>query len=152
MIRAAIVGCGKMADQHAVQIQKISDAKLVAVCDAEPLMARQIAERFKVPAWFTSVDEMLASAKPDVVHVTTPPQSHLAIGKKCLEAGVSAYIEKPFTLNTADAEELIELANRKGAKLTAGHNGQFTHAMNQMRRLVADGFLGGHAVHIESLY
>jgi predicted dehydrogenase len=152
MIKAAIVGCGKMADQHAVQIQKISGAKLVAVCDAEPLMAQQIAERFRVPAWFTSIDEMLASARPDVVHVTTPPQSHLAIGKTCFEAGASAYIEKPFTLNTADAEELIDVANRKGVKLTAGHNGQFTHAMNQMRRLASDGFLGGRAVHMESLY
>jgi predicted dehydrogenase len=152
MIKAAIVGCGKMADQHAVQIQKISSAKLVAVCDAEPLMARQIAERFKVPTWFTDVDEMLASAHPDVVHVTTPPQSHLQIGKKCVAAGASAYIEKPFTLNTADAEELIDLANRKGVKLTAGHNGQFTHAMNEMRRLVSSGFLGGRAVHMESLY
>jgi predicted dehydrogenase len=152
MIRAAIVGCGKMADQHAVQIQKISSAKLVAVCDAEPLMAKQIAERFRVPAWFTDVDEMLASERPDVVHVTTPPQSHLGIGKRCFEAGANAYIEKPFTLNTADAEELIDLANRKGVKLTAGHNGQFTHAMNQMRRLTSDGFLGGRAVHMESLY
>ncbi len=152
MIKAAIVGCGKMADQHAVQIRKISSAKLVAVCDAEPLMARQLAERFDVPAWFTDLDQMLASARPDVVHVTTPPQSHLLIGKKCFEAGASAYIEKPFTLNTADAEELIEVANRNGVKVTAGHNAQFTHAMNEMRRLVASGFLGGRVVHIESLY
>ena len=153
MIKAAIVGCGKMADQHAVQIQKIRGAKLVAVCDAEPLMAKQIAERFRVPAWFTDVDEMLASERPDVVHVTTPPQSHLEIGKSCFEAGANAYIEKPFTLNTADAEELIDVANREGVKLTAGHNGQFTHAMNQMlRSLASDGFLGGRVVHIESLY
>jgi predicted dehydrogenase len=152
MIRAAIVGCGKMADQHVLQIRKISSATLVAVCDSEPLMARQIAERFDIPAWFTDVEEMLASVHPDVVHVTTPPQSHLEIGKKCVEAGASAYIEKPFTLNTADAVELIDLADQKGVKLTAGHNGQFTHAMNQMRRLVADGFLGGGAVHMESLY
>ena len=152
MIKAAIVGCGKMADQHAVQIQKIRSAKLVAVCDAEPLMARQLAERFGVPAWFTNLEQMLASARPDVVHVTTPPQSHLEIGKKCFAAGVSAYIEKPFTLNTADAEELIDLANRKAVKLTAGHNAQFTHAMNEMRRLLATGFLGGRVVHMESLY
>ena len=152
MIRAAIVGCGKMADQHAFQIRRITGATLVAACDTEPLMAKQIADRFEIPAWFTDVDEMLASTRPDVVHVTTPPQSHLDVGKKCVEAGASAYIEKPFTLNTADAVELIELADRKGVKLTAGHNGQFTHAMNQLRRLVAGGFLGGRAVHMESLF
>jgi predicted dehydrogenase len=152
VIKAAIVGCGKMADQHAVQIQKISNAKLIAVCDAEPLMAEQLAERFHVPAWFTDLDDMLASERPHIVHITTPPQSHLQIGKKCLEAGASAYIEKPFTLNTAEAEELIESANRNGVKLTAGHNAQFTHAMKDMRRLVTSGFLGGRIVHMESLY
>lgn len=152
MIKAAIVGCGKMADQHASQIRRIDNAKLVAACDAEPLMARQMAERLDVPAWFTDVDAMLSSARPDIVHVTTPPQSHLEIGKKCIEAGASVYVEKPFTLNTADALELIAAADRKGVKLTVGHNGQFTHAMVKMRQLVADGYLGGRAVHIESLY
>jgi len=152
MTKVAIVGCGKMADQHAIQIQKIASAKLVGACDTEPLMAKQIAERFGIPASFTDVDDMLASIHPDVVHVTTPPQSHLEIGKKCVQAGASAYIEKPFALNTAEAEELIDLANRNGVKLTVGHNGQFTHAMNQMRHLVAEGFLGGHPVHMESLY
>src|SRR5438874_10414882 len=152
MIRSVIVGCGKMADQHALQIRKIPSAMLVAVCDAEPLMAKQIAERFAIPAWFTNIDEMLACARPDVVHVTTPPQSHFEIGKKCVEAGAGAYIEKPFTVNTTEAAELIDLADRKGVKLTVGHNGQFTHAMNQMRHLVAEGFLGGRAVHMQSLY
>ncbi len=152
MIRAAIVGCGKMADQHALQIRRIPRAQLVATCDAEPLMARQLAERFNIPAWHADVEGLLASARPDVVHVTTPPRSHLAVGRACLEAGVSVYIEKPFTLNTADAEELITLAERTGAKLTAGHNGQFTHAMIRARRLVEEGFLGGRTVHMESLY
>jgi predicted dehydrogenase len=152
MIRAAVVGCGKMADQHASQIQRIHGSTLVAACDAEPLMARQFAERFRIPEWFTDLEEMLTRCHPDVVHVTTPPQSHLEIGKKCAEAGASVYIEKPFALNTDDTIELIDVANRNGVKLTAGHNAQFTHSMNQMRRLVADGFLGGPPVHMESIY
>jgi predicted dehydrogenase len=152
MIKVAIVGCGKMADQHAAQISKIRGAKLVAACDGEPLMAKQIAERFSIPDWFTNVDEMLASVHPDVVHVTTPPQSHFDIGKRCLEAGANPYIEKPFTINTDEAVALIDLAKRNGLKLTVGHNGQFTHAMSEMRRLVTEGFLGGRAVHMESMY
>ena len=113
MIKAAIIGCGKMADQHALQIRRVPDAQLIAACDAEPLMARQLAERFDVAMKFTDVQEMLDSARPDVVHVTTPPQSHLAIGKQCLTAGANVYIEKPFTLTTTDAMELVDLANRQ---------------------------------------
>jgi predicted dehydrogenase len=152
MIKVAIVGCGKVADQHAVQLQRIPGAELAAVCDTEPLMARQMCERFHAGRYFTDVGDMLASVRPDVVHVTTPPQSHFPVGKLCLQAGSSVYIEKPFTLNTPDAEQLIAIARQKGVKLTAGHNAQFTHSMVQMRELVRSGFLGGKPVHMESTY
>lgn len=152
MIKVAIIGCGKVADQHAIQIQRIPGTAIVAVCDLEALMARQMAERFKVGGAFTNVSEMLREARPDVVHITTPPQSHFAVAKECLAAGANVYVEKPFTLNTEDAVDLVEFATSKGLKLTAGHNAQFTHAMVSMRKLVRDGYLGGKPVHLESIY
>lgn len=152
MIKVGIIGCGKMADQHAVQIERIPDSKIIGVCDLEPLMAQQMAERFRIRKYFTNVKEMLEALKPDVVHITTPPQSHFELGKMCLEAGSNVYIEKPFTLNTTEAVELIKIANEKGLKLTAGHNAQFTHAMVRMRELVKSGYLGGKPVHMESIY
>ncbi|MBP9009719.1 MAG: Gfo/Idh/MocA family oxidoreductase [Smithellaceae bacterium] len=152
MIKVAIIGCGKMADQHAVQIQRISDAVIVAVCDSEPLMARQMAERFNIEMCFTDVQEMLDKTKPDVVHITTPPASHYPLAKQCLDSGCNVYVEKPFTLDTLEAEALIRLADQKNLKITAGHNAQFTHAMIKMRQLVKNGYLGGAPVHIESHY
>ncbi len=152
MIKAGIIGCGKMADQHAVQIRRIPGAEIIGVCDNEPLMARQMAERFTIGKYFSKVQEMLDAVRPDVVHITTPPSSHFPLGKMCLEAGCNVYVEKPFTLNTAEAEDLIKLADQKGLKVTAGHNAQFTHAMVRMRELVKNGYLGGKPVHMESHY
>jgi len=152
MIKVGIIGCGKVADQHAIQIQRIPGAEIVGVCDTEPLMAQQMCERFKIGKYFTDVKEMLETVKLDVVHITTPPQSHFELGKTCLEAGCNVYIEKPFTLNTAEAEELIRFANQKELKLTAGHNAQFTHAMIRMRELIKKEYLGGKPVHMESIY
>jgi predicted dehydrogenase len=152
MIKVAIIGCGKVADQHATQIQRISGAEIVGVCDSEPLMAQQMCERFKAQKYFTSANEMLDSVKPHVVHITTPPQSHFDLAKLCLEAGCHVYVEKPFTLHTREAEQLIHVADCNGKKLTAGHNAQFTHAMIRMRRLIKDGYLGGEPVHMESMY
>ncbi len=152
MIKVGIIGCGKMADQHAVQIQRIPGAEIIGVCDSEPLMARQMAERFNVEKYFSNVQEMLDTVKLDVIHITTPPPSHYQLGKMCLEAGCNVYMEKPFTLNTSEAEDLIGLANQNGLKITAGHNAQFTHAMVRMRELVKTGYLGGKPVHMESHY
>jgi predicted dehydrogenase len=152
MTRVGIIGCGKMADQHALQIRRIPGAEIAGVCDSEPLMARQMAERFNIGNHFESVQDMLARTKLDVVHITTPPASHYPLAKMCLEAGCNVYVEKPFTLDTAEAEDLINLANHKRLKVTAGHNAQFTPAMLRMRDLVKNGFLGSKPVHMESHY
>jgi predicted dehydrogenase len=150
MLRVAIVGCGKIADQHVLAIQRIPDSKIVSVCDRELLMATQLGERFGISARFSDVAEMLKVASPQVVHITTPPQSHFGLGKQCLEAGCHAYVEKPFTVTLVEAEALVQLAEDRGLKLTVGHNLQFTLEMLEMRRLVKQGFLGGEPVHLES--
>jgi predicted dehydrogenase len=152
MIKVAIVGCGKIADAHASQIQRIAGCEIVGVCDQEPLMARQLCERYRVKRHFSDVAQLLTESKPDVVHITTPPQSHFDIAKLCLKRGCHVYLEKPFTLNEKDARDLIDLANQEGLKITAGHDDQFTHAARRMRKLVEKGFLGPGPVHMESYY
>lgn len=152
MIKVGIVGCGRIADAHALQIQKLNGCEIVGVCDREPLMARQLSERFPVKRCFTDVAELLSDGHPDVVHITTPPGSHFEIARLCLENGSHVYVEKPFTLNTLEAERLVDLASRNGLKLTAGHNYQFTHAARRMRTMVENGYLGGAPIHMESYY
>ncbi|NIQ13797.1 MAG: Gfo/Idh/MocA family oxidoreductase, partial [Candidatus Dadabacteria bacterium] len=152
MIRVGIIGCGKIADQHASEIQKIEGCEIVGVCDREELMAKQMFERFNVKNYFSDVNEFLEKSNPDIVHITTPPQSHFELGKLCLNAGSNVYIEKPFTLNTKDAEEIINFAEEKNLKITVGHNLQYNHSAIEMRKLIKEGFLGGDPIHIESYY
>jgi predicted dehydrogenase len=152
MLKVGIVGCGKIADAHALQIQKVEGCAIVGACDSEPLMAKQLCDRFGVKAFFTSVTELLDKARPDVVHITTPPESHFNLAKLCLEQGSHVYVEKPFTVDAGEARGLIDLANRNRLKLTAGHNYQFSHASRRMRGLIQDGYLGGPPVHMESYY
>ncbi len=152
MLKVAIVGCGKIADAHASQIQRIEGCEIVGVCDREPLMAKQLYERFPVKKYFTDLAELLTKSRPDVVHITTPPASHFDVARFCLEQGCNVYVEKPFTLYAEQAEKLIALAEKKGLKVTVGHNDQFSHVARRMRALVAGGYLGGVPVHMESYY
>lgn len=133
-------------------IQRIKGCEIVAVCDQEPLMARQLAERFHIPRYFPDLRELLADSRADVVHITTPPQSHHDIAKLCLESGCHVYVEKPFALYENEAKELILLANKMQRKITAGHDDQFTHVARRMRDVVHSGFLGGTPVHMEGYY
>jgi predicted dehydrogenase len=150
MLKIGIVGCGKIADQHVDAIHRIPDCEVVALCDREPLMAKQLGERFGISACFSELSEMLEAARLDVVHITTPPQSHYSLAKQCLESGSHVYLEKPFTITAGEAESLIRLAERRDLKITAGHNLQFTPETLEMRQLLAQGFLGGKPVHLES--
>ena len=152
MLKVAIVGCGKIADSHASLIQRIKGCEIVGVCDEESLMARQLFERFPVKQCFVSLTELLSEARPEIVHITTPPQTHFTIAKTCLEWGCHVYVEKPFTLCEDDARTLIALATEKGLKITVGHNGQFDHVARRMRAVIQSGFLGGSPVHMESYF
>jgi len=152
MLKVAIVGCGKIADSHASQIQRIKGCEIVGVCDREPLMARQLYERFPVKRFFGQLTDLLSNARPDVVHITTPPESHFEIAKLCLEWGAHVYVEKPFTLYADEARQLISLANERELKITAGHDDQFRPAARRMRTLIQSGFLGSGPVHMESYY
>lgn len=115
-------------------------------------MARQFQERFPVKCHYPDLGELLSHAKPDVVHITTPPDSHFDLARQCLEHGAHVYVEKPFTLTLADAERLVSLANARRLKLTVGHDDQFSHDARRMRALVRGGYLGGPPVHMESYY
>lgn len=152
MLRAAIVGCGKHADAHASQIQRIEGCEIVGVCDREPLMARQLYDRFPVRGHFSELETLLDEARPDVVHITTPAATHYEIARQCLERGCHVYVEKPFTLYAHEARTLVDLAVRRDLRLTVGHDVQFSHASRRMRKLVESGYLGGDPVHIEGYY
>jgi predicted dehydrogenase len=152
LLKIAIVGCGRIADAHASQIQRIRGCEIVGVCDREPLMARQLYERFPVKRYYSDLDDLMSDVQPHAVHVTTPPTSHFAIAKLCLERGCHVYVEKPFTVDEREAQILVALASRRELKLTVGHDDQFSHVARRMRALLASGYLGGPPVHMESHY
>jgi predicted dehydrogenase len=151
-LRIAIAGCGKIADQHVEAIGRIPGSQIVALCDRELMMAKQLGERCGVSQCFSDLGEMLAAVSPDVVHITTPPQPHFALARLCLESGSHVYLEKPFTVTASEAESLIQIAESRGLKLTAGHNCQFTREAIEMRRLAAEGYFGGKPIHLESYF
>lgn len=115
-------------------------------------MAQQLFERFPVKRYFSGLTDLLTQARPDVVHITTPPETHFEIAKNCLEWGCHVYLEKPFTVYEHEARQLIALANERGRKITAGHDYQFSHVARRMRTLVQNGFLGDGPLHMESYY
>ena len=152
MLRAAVVGCGKIADSHAAQLARLPGAKLVAACDREPLMVEQFCRRFAIEQQYTDVPALLRETRPDVIHITTPPATHYSLAKLSLQHGCHVYLEKPFALRVSHATDLIQMATDMRLKITAGHDDQFTPAARRLREAVKSGYLGGDPLHMECHY
>jgi predicted dehydrogenase len=149
-LRVVLVGCGQIADAHLQEIQKLDCAEVVAVCDRQIDLAKQAAARFEVPRMFTQLSDALADARPDVVHVTTPPRSHLPLALEALAAGVHVYVEKPFTVNAHEARQILSAAECAGKLVCVGHDQLFDPIWIEARQLCRRGELG-EIVHVDSL-
>jgi predicted dehydrogenase len=148
-LRVAIVGCGKSAENHVSEIKKLACAQIVGVCDCEPLMAEQLSVRHGLKPWYSDLSLLLREQNPDVVHITTPPQSHLHIALQAIEAGCHLFVEKPLGEDALQAAELLRVTRAKGRKLTVGWTYYFGPAARAARTRVAQGAIG-ELVHIES--
>jgi predicted dehydrogenase len=151
MLNIGIVGCGKIADGHIEEIQKLGCARVLAVCDLEPILAEQLAVRYSVPHWYTDFDRMLSNHRLDVIHIATPPRSHLALAQKSAEAGSHVFLEKPLALNAMDGRRLIDCLEHNARKMTINYWYNFESPALALKEFVAKGNLG-EAIHIESYY
>ncbi|WP_167505895.1 Gfo/Idh/MocA family protein [Desulfosediminicola flagellatus] len=148
-MKVAIIGCGQIADAHVQEAQKIPNVSVVAVCDLNKYLAKQLSLRFGIQGCYTEVQHMLQDAQPDVVHITTPPGSHFLLAKLCLENGAHVYIEKPFTINVNEAEEIVEIAHNEGRLVCVGHNSVYDPAYQRLLKMSNDGQLG-KVTHLEA--
>lgn len=148
-LRVALLGAGKMAMQHAAAIRLCEGAQLVAVADPA-VPPEDIKSRFGADvAVFPDPDSLLATVKPDVVHIVTPPATHADLARACLEAGAHVYVEKPFALTSADAERILSLAAARGLKACAAHQVLFQESAHAFRQYLP---LIGDVRHVESFF
>ncbi|WP_047195391.1 Gfo/Idh/MocA family protein [Caldimonas brevitalea] len=151
MFRVGIVGCGKIADGHVEQLRAIGRAEVVAVCDREPLMAEQLAVRLGVPGRYDDLQQMLQNERLDVLHIATPPDSHLALAKMAFAAGCHVFMEKPFALTEAQARVIVDLANEAGRKVGVNYLYNFETPGLQLQQLLDSAALG-ELVHLDTAY
>jgi predicted dehydrogenase len=150
-LRISLVGCGKAADNHVSQVQHIPEVKLVSVCDREPLMAEQLATRYSVPNWYTDYTRMLEQERPDVVHITTPPQSHFELAMIAFGYRCHVLVEKPITCSHVETQRLLASANTADRKLTVAWGYFFDQIARDLRTIIRCGELG-EVVHVNSHY
>jgi predicted dehydrogenase len=141
--RTAIVGTGGIANAHASAVRAAGDrARLVGVVDIDQDRARAFADQWGVPGVYPSVAKLLADEDVDLVHLCTPPRHHAPIALECLDAGVTALVEKPPALSLAEMDELVTAERRSTAHVATVFQHRFGPAAVRLRGLTATGELG----------
>ena len=112
-LRVALIGCGRIARVHHAYLHRLPQVELVGVCDTDATARQSFASAVNLPA-FASVAELLERARPDAVHVLTPPVTHAPLATELLRQGVNVLVEKPLAMTAAEADAVMERA-RSGA-------------------------------------
>jgi 2-alkyl-3-oxoalkanoate reductase len=141
-LRAALVGCGRIANYHIAALQALPDVRIVGVCDLDREAAEAMASRYGLTGTFTDVGAMMAEARPDVVHLLTPPDSHLALTELVAGRGAHLYVEKPFASDHRSAQRMAEIATRAGVTVCPGHNRLFDPPFVEACRRIDAGEIG----------
>ncbi len=116
--------------------------EVVAVCQRDQTAARAVADRYGVPHVFERWQEMLSSAKPEMVVIATPPVLHKAIALEAFAAGAHVLCEKPLAMNAAECRAMIDAAAQAKRVGMTGFNWRYTAAMQRFHALVEAGALG----------
>jgi predicted dehydrogenase len=137
-----VVGTGKISEEHLKYLAADPLVDLVGVCDLSPSLAKYAATRFGAAEAYTDAATMFRQAKPDVVHVLTPPNTHVGLVTEALSAGANVVCEKPIAPQRQQFLDLWTLARAKGLKLIEDHNYRFNEPILAIEKLHRDGKLG----------
>lgn len=140
-LRFGVVGCGALASLHQLPaLRRCSNAELVAVVDVNPACAKAAARQFQVPEFYE--DYRALAGRVEVALVATPNATHADIACALLEQGIHVLCEKPMATTLAEADRVLEMSARSGARLMAGHCLRFSPNLVMLKRLVSAGWLG----------
>jgi UDP-N-acetyl-2-amino-2-deoxyglucuronate dehydrogenase len=139
--RTAVIGCGDISALHLAAIGTVPDAELVAVCDIDAGRLATAATACGVPG-FLDAEELFATARPDVVHICTPHNTHSALAIAALERGISVVLEKPLAHTRAEGERVVAAAAASGAKIAVCFQNRYNQPVQRMRELLDSGALG----------
>lgn len=141
-MKVGLAGCGFICHQHLRALKRLPAVQVIGLCDRERHLAASVADAYGVPQAHDSMERLLAAARPDVVHILTPPQSHCRLAIQALDAGCHVLVEKPMAMDAAEAEAMCAASRRSGRSLGVAHNYLFVPALLAAQAVIARGGLG----------
>ncbi len=141
MIRAGLVGLGKMGLSHCAIINAQKNVDLVAVCEPNSFVNAAL-NRYGDYTCYKEFRKMIEESNLDAMVIATPTKHHFSMVKTALDSGLHVFVEKPFCLNVEDGVYLLRLAAETGLVNQVGYHNRFISVFNEAKRLIMSGVIG----------
>ena len=140
--RMGVIGLG-MGKYHVRNYQRYERSHVVALCDKNKALLKDVAEEFSIPNVYTDIDEMLdAHLDLDGVSVALPNHLHAPVTIKVLDKGINVLCEKPMAMNAKEAEEMLSAARKNKKKLMINFSYRFIDHCVALKELIEKGTIG----------
>lgn len=137
-----VIGYGYWGPDVVRNLANLEDSHVVAIADLNPASRMRAQKAYPTAQVTANAAELVTSTKIDAIAIISPAHTHYEFAKAALQDGKHIFVEKPFTSNTAQAEELINLARKRNLRIMVDHTFLFTGAVKKILELVKEGTLG----------
>ena len=145
-LNVAVIGVGywgkKIVYEYSQLAKSNPNLNLYSVCDLSMKTLQLCNENYDIPNVSSSLEEILSCREIDAVNICTPSETHFKISKAALEEGKHVLVEKPMSLSSNEAYNLVDLALEKGLVISVGHIYRFNNAIKKIRCLIEEGYFG----------
>ncbi len=150
-LNTAIIGAGFMGRVHTEGVRRLGNVEVVAVAGSSDASAKKFAESMGIPKSTGDYRTLLDDPSLDAVHVLTPNALHHPMSMAALRAGKAVLCEKPLTMSSAEAKEMLKLAEKKNLAHAVCHNLRYYPVVQHVRQLILSGELGS-ILHVQGTY
>jgi predicted dehydrogenase len=141
--RIAIVGTGGIANHHLRACQELADrVEVVAAVEVDRARGEKFCAQYAISRLYTDLHEMLATEKPDLVQIATPPATHYDLVLPCLEAGAWVLCEKPLCTSLAELDHIVQVEERTGNSCSSVFQWRFGAGATHLKHLIETQALG----------
>jgi predicted dehydrogenase len=142
MLRIGVVGYGYWGPNIVRNFSMVNESQVTMVCDMNSQVLKKVKKAYPHIRVTADCATMIKDPEVDAVAIATPVFTHYELAKMAIQEGKSVFVEKPFTYTVAEAEELVELAQKKNQKIMVDHTFLYTGAVKKIKQLIEDHVLG----------
>ena len=140
-MKIGVIGAGRWGKKHIDEYSQMKDAELIWVSDISEKNLKICQEQFNIPNVSTDYNLVLSS-DVQAVSICTSNETHFQVCKDALQAGKHVLVEKPLTLRSREAYNLVEIAKDNKRLLAVGHLFRYNNAINEVKKLVQNNYFG----------